>query len=90
MDLSDLDRMIAERSNRIDKRKEDGTLFEEEFKKEENADAKLQEEVDNQKRAMEERMRQRIPPCPQCGQQMEYLPDQGMVACQDCGVGMRV
>jgi NADH pyrophosphatase NudC (nudix superfamily) len=90
MDLSNLDKMIAARGNRIEKRKEDGTLFEEEFKKDGNTDATLEEEVKQQKQAMEERMRQRIPPCPQCGAPMELMPEQGMIACQSCGVGMRI
>lgn len=82
--------MIAERENRISKRKEDGTLFEEEFKKDENTDEKLQQEVEATKKKMEERMQQRVPSCPQCGQKMTYIPEQSLVACQDCGVGMRV
>lgn len=90
MDLSKLDQMIAERQNRIQKRKEDGTLFEEEFKAVENQDEKLAREVEETKRKMEERLQQRIPACPQCGLKMTYMPEQGMVACQDCGVGMRI
>jgi DNA-directed RNA polymerase subunit RPC12/RpoP len=90
MSLSNIDKMIAERQSRIQKRKEDGTLFEEEFKKDENADAKLALEVEAQKRKMEERAQARLPNCPQCGQKMELLAEQGIIACQDCGVGMRI
>jgi protein-arginine kinase activator protein McsA len=90
MDLSKIDQMIAERQNRIQKRKDDGTLFEEEFKEEENQDEKLSLEVEETKKKMEERLQERIPNCPQCGLKMTYMPEQGMVACQDCGVGMRV
>ena len=90
MDLSQIDKMIAERQSRIHKRKEDGTLFEEEFKKDENADERLAQEVVVQKKKLEDRMQSRVPNCPQCGQKMQVLPEQGLIACQDCGIGMRM
>ena len=83
--------LVANRSKRIDKRKEDGTLFEEEFKKpEESEDERLAREVEEQKRKDEERLKERLPNCPQCGQKMELIPEQGIIACQPCGVGMRI
>jgi DNA-directed RNA polymerase subunit RPC12/RpoP len=90
MELSKIDQMIAERQSRIHKRKEDGTLFEEEFKKTAITDEKLTLAVEEQKRKMDERSKARIPDCPQCGQKMEILPEQGVIACQDCGIGMRI
>lgn len=90
MDLSDIDKLIQDREGRIEKRKEDGTLFEEEFKKEENADERLSQEVEQQKAAMQQKMDEKIPPCPQCGVKMTFMPEQSAIVCQDCGVGMRV
>lgn len=91
MDLSKIDEMIANRSKRIDKRKEDGTLFEEEFKKpEESEDERLAREVEEQKKKDEERLKERLPACPQCGKKMTLVPEQGLIACHDCGVGMRI
>ena len=90
MDLSELDKMIASRDSRITKRKEDGTLFEEEFVKDENEDARLEAEVENQKKAMQERMNAKLPNCPQCGAKMTLVPEQGVIACETCGIGMRI
>ena len=92
MDLEDIDKLIADRKERIDKRKEDGTLFEEEVASEkgDDIDSQLEEEVKSTKEKMNERMKSQIPPCPQCGEKMTLMPDQGMIVCQDCGIGMRV
>ena len=93
MDLDNLDEMIRARESRIGKRKEDGTLFENEFKSEDeelSEDEKLAQEVQMQKDKMAERVKANIPDCPQCGQKMTYIPEQSVVACQPCGVGMRV
>jgi len=93
MDLDNLDEMIKSRSARIDKRKEDGTLFENEFKPEEDElseDEKLAQEVQDQKDKMAERVKANIPNCPQCGVKMTFMPEQSAVACQTCGIGMRV
>lgn len=92
MDLSDIDKMIAEREGRIDKRKADGTLFEEEFAKNktDNEDQRLADEVQKQKDQMADKMKEALPACPQCGVKMTYIPEQSIVACQTCGIGMRV
>ncbi len=90
MDLSELDKMMAARENRITKRKDEGSLFEEEFKGKESEDARLESEIEQQKQAMKEKMDANIPDCPQCGVKMTFIPEQSMVACEGCGVGMRV
>jgi len=92
MDLSKLDEMIASRSQRIDKRKEEGTLFEEEIAVERgrNSEENLSSEVEKQKAAMKAKIEGMVPPCPQCGEKMKYIPEQQIVACEPCGVGMRV
>lgn len=92
MDLDELDRMINDRKQRIDKRKSDGTLFEDEVvgSADESEDARLEQQVQDQKKKMMERLKAQIPPCPQCGVKMTLLEDQGMIACQACGVGMRI
>ena len=46
--------------------------------------------VEQQKAAMAEKMKANTPNCPQCGQKMTYIPEQSVVACQTCGIGMRV
>ncbi len=92
MDLEELDRMIAARKNRVEKRKEDGTLFEEEVSKNEpeDKDAQLAREVEDQKAKMLSRMQAQIPPCPQCGKKMTLNYEEGMILCEDCQVGMRI
>lgn len=93
MDLDKLDEMIKARESRIDKRKDEGTLFEEEFKPKEDElseDQRLEQEVQQQKEAMAEKVKANIPDCPQCGVKMTYIPEQSVVACQTCGIGMRV
>jgi len=95
MDLDNLDEMIRNRESRIDQRKEDGTLFESEFTSEEgeeelSEDDKLAGEVQMQKDKMAERVKANIPNCPQCSQKMTYIPEQSVVACQSCGIGMKV
>lgn len=92
MDLDEIDRMIAERNARIEKRKQDGTLFEDEVgkNKAENEDERLQEEVNSRKQQMADQLKQKMPPCPQCGQKMTFIPEESLVACESCGIGMRV
>ena len=90
MDLSDLDKMLADREDRINQRKEEGTLFEEEFKKPEGEDARLEAEIEDQKKAEMERLKSQIPDCPQCGEKMTLIPEQSAIACQTCGIGMRI
>ncbi|MBF0196455.1 MAG: hypothetical protein HQL32_02040 [Planctomycetes bacterium] len=90
MDLDELDRLIQDRESRIDKRKDEGTLFQDENKKAGNQDEQLSREVQSQKEKMDEQLQAKIPPCPQCNQKMTYSPEQSMILCHDCGVGMRV
>jgi|SaaInlStandDraft_1057018.scaffolds.fasta_scaffold579114_1 hypothetical protein len=94
MDLDNLDEMIRNRESRIGKRKEDGTLFESEFTSNEedelSEDDKLAQEVQMQKDKMAEKVKSKIPDCPQCSQKMTYIPEQSVVACQSCGIGMKV
>ena len=90
MDLSELDKIIAARSERIDKRKVDGTLFEEEIAKTKVNDDDLEKGVQKQKEKMAQKTKSALPPCPQCGVKMSYVPEQSMIVCQTCGIGMRV
>lgn len=91
MDLSDIDRLIADRKKRIDKRKEEGTLFEEEFSKPENEDERLAKEIEDQKKKELERYKKNPPPCPQCGYpKMTYIAEENAIACPSCGVAMHL
>ena len=90
MDLSELDKMLADREDRINQRKEEGTLFEEEFTKEESEDERLEAEIEARRKADQERMESQIPDCPQCGEKMQLIPEQSMIACEKCGIGMRI
>ncbi len=92
MELSDLDKLIADRQSRIKKRKDDGSLFEDEVARERKGDEdqRLDQQVRQQKDKMKERLNKHIPACPQCGKKMTLLPEQGMIVCEDCQVGMRI
>ena len=84
MNLDEIDKMIKDREQRVDKRKEDGTLFEIEAEK-----IKELEELNEHTRQQASENKP-IPPCPHCGGEMERVMHEGqrMVTCRPCGIGM--
>ena len=84
MNLEEIDKMIKDRESRVEKRVEEGTLYEIQAEKEKEA-LKKKLEAKSVLPSGEP-----VPDCPQCGKIMEYDPQTLYVACHDCQIGGRL
>jgi len=81
MTPEELDELIKSREQRIEKRKEQGNLFEIQVEEEKK---RLQTDRQTPQNQSE------LPPCPQCGETMELIPNRRMIVCRDCGIGTQI